>query len=517
MLIEIPSSNAARSSSAVKPKSKRSKTSVSLDESQNPPSSIDSLALPASAKVKTNEKTVQKDRKKKVRTDEEIDELASAEITIGLPKERYKPRPSRSRSEDNVDQAAEQPQSLQKKSSGLDSDEIAIGLPKEQYKPQPSRSRSGQPPEVVEALDFSKPKKKKLRRGMTTGRILKKKVIDSDEEDDVIYVNERPRKDGVGKGGLELVKEDVSEEISEESSAVRKGRQLEIEEEGQCVIFQVETTTTLSDHQPNEPKKRGRKRKNTSENTPDAYQIKENEQVPSEEVPPSPATKEPEPHQPKKRGRKPKQVMETISEAEDVSEAHDAQPEPVQDDIEVVVTKAAEPEAAEPKKRGRKKKTSGTVVDAVNEEVDEIAGEVSLNKTTAAAESARSEALKEKHPNTNSVSTTEPTTKGDKVRLLDHQNENTGIQDRDQNTIAPSDPLETPRKPSTTNPSKGTETPSAVTTPTAPTASSKPDTKKDDKEKGPTKHSPLGKPKVPFRVGLSKRARIEPLLKVRRA
>ncbi|MCJ1476803.1 hypothetical protein MMC13_005472 [Lambiella insularis] len=51
-------------------------------------------------------------------------------------------------------------------------------------------------------------------------------------------------------------------------------------------------------------------------------------------------------------------------------------------------------------------------------------------------------------------------------------------------------------------------------TPTFATSDQPPETPKKSTTKGPGKHSPLNTGKVPYRVGLSKRARIEPLLRV---
>ena len=79
-----------------------------------------------------------------------MDELNSDDVAIELPKEQHKPRPSRSRSSLIHDdgEAIEIISNVTRKetktsSDFLDSDELAaIGLPKEQYKPRPSRRRS---------------------------------------------------------------------------------------------------------------------------------------------------------------------------------------------------------------------------------------------------------------------------------------------------------------------------------------------------------------------------------------
>ncbi|KIW63624.1 hypothetical protein PV04_08610 [Phialophora macrospora] len=158
----------------------------------------------------------------------------SDEIIIGLPKEAYKPRPSRSRSKVTAEEE-ELPNSKYDESSpaklpssglGL-SDEAAIGLPKDNYKPRPSRSRSKKvvdetpnlpPPE--EELDHQTPmksstfdvpeaetppvpltksgvkkgRKAKVKRAKTSAAALLKKIepMLSEGEDDVVWMDTKP-------------------------------------------------------------------------------------------------------------------------------------------------------------------------------------------------------------------------------------------------------------------------------------------------------------------------------------
>jgi hypothetical protein len=495
--MDITSSSANRSSSpAAKSKlNRRTKTSHGKNDSLHPPSSIDSLALPPAVEEKAGRKSTKPGRKPKVQTDDEADELASDEIVIGLPKEQYKPRPSRSRSGTH-DDIVEQPSSSQKKTSGPDSDEIAIGLPKEQYKPRPSRSRGGNTAEVVEALDFSKPKKK-LKRGMTTGRILKKKIVDTDDEDDVIYVDERPKKDADKRAKPELVKEEGLEEVSKgkEMSTTQEDEHREVEKDVPNSADDENAIDEVLAQKP-EPKKRGRKPKQTTEPAAELDDThKRAEDLPSDDFLVN--TPEAECPEPKKRGRKRKQTTETISEVEDNPETIGALPGPedIVETIETTELKDPEPEPTGPKKRGRKRKVA-----------TEVLGEEPVVEVTADLDDAKgsyvpiSDALKEKDRNL--VQRVYPPTS--KSKLMDLETQKPPYADdenQDSNSQDLVSPPETPKKATNTTAEKEVATPS---------------TKLDPKAKGPTKHSPINKPKVPLRVGLSKRARIEPLLKIKR-
>jgi hypothetical protein len=158
----------------------------------------------------------------------------SDEIIVGLPKEAYKPRPSRSRSKAMVEDEelphpkADESSPAKLPSSELNmSDEAAIGLPKDNYKPRPSRSRSKKvvdeapnllPPEeeldhrtpakrstisVLEAetppvpstkSSVKKGRKSKVKRAKTSAAALLKKTepMLSEGEEDVVWMDTKP-------------------------------------------------------------------------------------------------------------------------------------------------------------------------------------------------------------------------------------------------------------------------------------------------------------------------------------
>ncbi|OAL40454.1 hypothetical protein AYO20_00190 [Fonsecaea nubica] len=164
------------------------------------------------------------------------DMILSDEAAIGLPKEAYKPRPSRSRSklvvEDETEQQTTESLLINQPTSELNlSDEIMIGLPKEAYKPRPSRARSKKfvdgdetvlPPLAVEddhrtptksnnnnnnnsveqetpAVSAAKPstkkgRKSKVKRAKTSAAALLKKTdpMLSDGEEDVVWMDTKP-------------------------------------------------------------------------------------------------------------------------------------------------------------------------------------------------------------------------------------------------------------------------------------------------------------------------------------
>ena len=120
----------------------------------------------------------------------------------------------------------------------LDSDNIVIEIPKERYQPRPSRSRAGlETEELVAPGDFSKkpeatvkPKRKrkrKAKRSMPTAfqEILPPKDDDEEEEDEDIQVKARfkkdvpKRQDRPPKSLLEIVESDENPEEVEENPA----------------------------------------------------------------------------------------------------------------------------------------------------------------------------------------------------------------------------------------------------------------------------------------------------------
>ncbi|KAK5242257.1 hypothetical protein LTR16_008643, partial [Cryomyces antarcticus] len=112
-----------------------------------------------------------------VRATAEVDELASDSFDIGLPKEQYKPRPSRSRStRATIDEEADKTIRLNGKKGTAEaevpiSDDMAFGLPKEQYKPRPTRSRSARMAAEEPASSSAVQTKRRKTVGPSIGRL----------------------------------------------------------------------------------------------------------------------------------------------------------------------------------------------------------------------------------------------------------------------------------------------------------------------------------------------------------
>ncbi|KIY01776.1 uncharacterized protein Z520_01914 [Fonsecaea multimorphosa CBS 102226] len=228
----------------------------------------------------------------------------SEEAVIGLPKEAYKPRPSRSRSKAFVENETEQQTAefslVTQPTSELNlSDEAVIGLPKEAYKPRPSRARSKkfidedetllaplaaddehrtpaksnsnigieqETPTITAAKSSTKKgRKSKVKRAKTSAAALLKKAdpMLSDGEEDVVWMDSKPAP----------VKLDLPPDLKalkKESDAPKS----EEEDEHRQKIDQVKSgkSSNISIEIPNhpevknpvvEPKKRGRKPKKT--------------------------------------------------------------------------------------------------------------------------------------------------------------------------------------------------------------------------------------------------------------
>lgn len=448
------------SSSLISPHVKRTKSELPARDilQQSEKSACDELSLPAAIEVPVEKK--KRGRKKKQvapeeTTGDEPDELiadgpASASLQTqptkrgrGRPRksevntghsEGSEPTVSNSHNDDaaagaQTDQTAPVPAesndvSADKKSNSLvpqeterseldpspDSEEMDIELPKEQYIPRPSRSRAqpveeGMPSESMENPQ-KESKKKKLKRGKTTSVILKKSY-ESDVEDDVIWVDEKP--DNV------VFKDEVN------TSAAVKVEVPDTKESGSKNVEAVETKPSMTEA--------AEQKKNATLTDPAA---------PSQVEEPAPG--------PKKRGRKRKKTAEPAN--------------------------TDQPAEGDPQQLQNKEETSQS------KDTSTVLQDVSTNASLKA---------------TNDNQTT-----NDQDLKADTANE-----DEDKYPNSPKKPdqntaLETPKKQKEVSEDD-------LSTPKDATSTSK----------GPTKHSPISTTsKVPFRVGLSRKARIAPLLKV---
>ncbi|EXJ55166.1 hypothetical protein A1O7_08091 [Cladophialophora yegresii CBS 114405] len=240
----------------------------------------------------------------------------SDEVIIGLPKEAYKPRPSRSRSkiieEETPPQRSGESSPVKPTSSGPNlSDEAAIGLPKDNYKPRPSRSRSKKvvdeapslpppeeesdhgtpaksittsiaevetPPVASTKSSTKKGRKSKVKRAKTSAAALLKKVepMLSEGEEDVVWMDTKPAP----------VKLDLPPDLS----ALKKEADVPGSHEGEDGSHSHERTTGKDTHitieipgpaetknpAVTEPKKRGRKPKKVQQKT-EAKAVEEDE------------------------------------------------------------------------------------------------------------------------------------------------------------------------------------------------------------------------------------------------
>ncbi|ETI20716.1 hypothetical protein G647_07058 [Cladophialophora carrionii CBS 160.54] len=233
---------------------------------------------------------------------------------IELPKEAYKPRPSRSRSKVVEDETPprrpDESSPVKPTSSGSNlSDEAAIGLPKDNYKPRPSRSRSKKvvdevpgllPPEEqpdhqsparsvainvpeVETPPVSstkssskKGRKSKVKRAKTSAAALLKQVepMLSEGEEDVVWMDTKPAPVKLDlPPELKALKKEPDVPDSHEDEDFRHSHERTT---GKDTHITIEVLSNAESKNPvPEPKKRGRK--------PKKVQQKEEEKAVDEE------------------------------------------------------------------------------------------------------------------------------------------------------------------------------------------------------------------------------------------
>ncbi|PLN83950.1 hypothetical protein BDW42DRAFT_57668 [Aspergillus taichungensis] len=258
-------------SSVASPQANRVKSdgaaTIGFQQSQQ---SADELAAPVSVEVQVPEKMRGRKKKQPVLEDDEDDELAQPVVReaikqVDKPEKRKPGRPpknakgvldekamdgtgdtatngpvkSDSRSSDNVES-----------NSTHTGDKIVLGEASEKEK-EPEPARTVQLVEPTETA-VKGTRKKKMKRGKTTS-VTVKKTYDSDVEDDVIWVDERPRptdhadpQPDTGAGNVETTPHT-----------------------GSGIQSNGDTKPALFEVVPPPPKKRGRKRKATSEQVPE--------------------------------------------------------------------------------------------------------------------------------------------------------------------------------------------------------------------------------------------------------
>ena len=295
--------------------------------------------------------------------------------------------------------------------------------PKEQYQPRPSRSR-GKPIELESQQPSEMPqnasKKKKVKRGKTTSVILKKS-LESDVEDDIVWVDEKPS--GV------VFRDPVlpARRKAKQTRTNYADFEVSVDEEKHDVV----DTEPITDFKPQDEPLLNRNPEQPPAETTDA--------------------------KPKKRGRKRKKTTETYI-------SNDT---PIDDPkLELKRQKVSNLENNKPLDDG------GNVA----ESMDELQGDPTPDPPAAVhdkKEISTPEAENPKPPALEIVPTTSETPP----------------------------PIETPKKQTATT--KITTAADQTTSTPSPSL------------KGPDKHSPISTSgKVPYRVGLSRNARIAPLLRV---
>ncbi|KAL9625185.1 MAG: hypothetical protein Q9160_000587 [Pyrenula sp. 1 TL-2023] len=240
--------------------------------------------------------------------------LQSDDLDVGLPKEQYKPRPSRSRggtseslqeptraSKPPDEKEVDTPVNLPSSEPNF-SDDISFGDPKEQYKPRPSRSRSkrteeleddsskkivadssqqsyessaGMPPPPKRAKKASKTK---VKRAKTSAAFLKKSDMLDEDDKDVLWVDKKPAsvKMQLPEADFSPVKkeehryeEEPEEEPKGHVSTTKDGNLESTNVASKTETRKARLTVEISPPDPSPavqgPKKRGRKRKKTDD------------------------------------------------------------------------------------------------------------------------------------------------------------------------------------------------------------------------------------------------------------
>ncbi len=350
----------------------------------------------------------------------------------------------------------------------LGSDDVDVGLPKEQYQPRPSRSRSGQVEgdNLVVPVDFSKRpealvKSKKSKRRKTTALAKATPKYEEDEEE-VVPLFSVPNPKSIE---------------SESKPTPDHVKPAEIQIPGFAFDAQCNQEAALAASQPPPKKQKGRPHKKPiefSEEVREEHPLIDN----GDEDTIAKRVEEPrtnEPSVPKKqRGRPQTKAAEPLEEPPtEHAPVHNKDEYPDGDPAdEDQGPKDPTPAPTAKKQRGRpKKKATNKTQEDIQSDLDDEHEELPLSP-------------RKSHKRKNSA-TAEST-------LINADDDETPLTQQN----APTAPLT--EKANTTNPLPAPQPPA---TPPA-------------QKKGPDKHSPLQSGKVRYRVGLSKKARIAPLLRV---
>lgn len=375
----------------------------------------------------------------------------------------------------------------------LGSNDADIGIPKEQYQPRPSRSRSGRGGDnVVTPTDFSKKpetlvKPKKSKRRKTTAFERKKEKMEDE--------------DWQAEGSLASAIKPMIEDEEANVTLPTLEESIEAEEEGLDENVRVESRskpTSLG-----QKKSRGRPKKQPVNKEPDEH-TREELNMPNEKEHANPIENVERVPSPAPNKRSGKRKVADEPEQNDSAEMNDSDqeetfvhpPDSVQDDPAP---------APAPAKRGRKHKVAEEPEqEAAPTEPIGLDPEDLDNPSDDPTSATGGRSRKHQKPNHIDLTPSVP-------------NNNQTIDLANPSPLPP--PIIEPHPPviavqqlleeisTNTLPPSPTKSTSAVA-PQAPTQA------EPTAQKGPDKHSPLNSGKMAYRVGLSRRQRIPPLLRI---
>ncbi|KAL9609936.1 MAG: hypothetical protein Q9167_005332 [Letrouitia subvulpina] len=477
---------------------------------QIPTNSSNSMSSPSKACTITDSKRVQfLNHDSCVETHNEL----SLSVTSGLIKDKTKTMESRtsygaSRAESNDLSGSLSPSSCNhaqpsNKSATtstrvhfeLDSDDADIGIPKEQYQPRPSRSRSGRGGDVViTPTDFSKRpealvKSKKSKRRKTTAFERKKEKLEDE--------------DWQAEGSLASAIKPMKDDRESNVALSTLEESIEAEEKDLDENVQIESKSKPTSLE--QKKSRGRPRKQPVNDKLEEH-AREETNVPNEKEPLNPIENFERLSTPAPDKRSHKHKLADQPEQNDLAEMDDSNqeevfvhpPDSIQDDPAPALTPALT-------KRGRKRK--------ITEEPEQ--GAVPTDTT----------GLNPENPDNLSDNPTSATSRrkcnrpniADLIPLVPN-NDNQTIDLANPSPLAPP-PTTEPHPPiiAVQQPLEEISTNTLLPSPIKSMSAVLPQTPSRTEttaQKGPDKHSPLNSGKMAYRVGLSRRQRIPPLLRV---
>lgn len=391
----------------------------------------------------------------------------------------------------------------------LGSEEIEIGFPKEQYQPRPSRSRSGQGEvdDLIIPVDFSKRpealvKPKKSKRRKTTALAKATPKYEEDEEDTPLF--DVPK-------SIKFVDSEVKTTPDSTNLANTELPWADPEAQGGHEVISTATLPALKKQRGRPHKKSTDPQETFSEERP---LIDHEDEEPDADIPENLLAKAlPEASKPcapkKPRGRPVKKATgssEEISEEQRFADEHEEEPdENLGKDLQgnhgdhEVASEAETPVAK--KQRGRPKKKPAKPLKDIPSDNDENEEPPQPSKPPSTKNPRK---RKKPTPQASPVLDNDDDD-DDPPPLLNKPSEPTPLSETkaDTNPVRTSTAIDNPSPP---------PTPLAKQHPQQPETPHKPSNVAQ--QKGPDKHSPLQSGKVRYRVGLSKRARIEPLLRV---